>query len=329
MFFASITSTCNPVEQVVNAEYCPICDQYASRHFMEAPDRFHGKQQSYRLVRCSSCSVVWLQNPPRPEEMDNHYGPDYDRVVAAAGEKSPERRWSPRRETLARYKSSGTILDIGCSAGSFLESLKKPAWNLYGIEISEAMARKARARTGAQVFVGDVLDAPFCPQTFDAITCFHVFEHLYEPRKVLARIAQWLKPGGVFYTLMPNIDSAGVRVFQSYWAGLELPRHLYHFSPVSLRKLATSVGLQETWLTTQREVLFEQSSRYIVDDVLRKFGVSREPLAKAAEPGIPFKIVRKMYRLSIQPVLLSLSSLAGDGETIHAVFEKESSGEVG
>src|SRR5579859_4625440 len=120
MSFASITSPCNSAEQVFNAEYCSICGQCVPVHFMEAPDRFHGKQERYQLVRCPSCSVVWLQNPPRPHEMDVHYGPDYDKVVAAAGETSPERRWGPRRETLARYKSSGTILDIGCSAGSFL-----------------------------------------------------------------------------------------------------------------------------------------------------------------------------------------------------------------
>lgn len=301
---------------------CPSCGQRAIQNFLRAPDRFHGKTELYQLVRCRSCSLVWLHNPPRPNEMDQHYGPDYDRQVAAAGETSPERRWRPRREALARYKSGGAILDIGCSAGSFLESLKGPSWDLYGIEISDAMAQKARARSGAQVFVGDVLDAPFPPETFDAITCFHVFEHLYHPREVLAKVSEWLKPGGIFYTLMPNIDSAGVHVFRSYWFGLELPRHLYHFSPASLRDLAASVGLQEAWLTTEREVLIEQSTRYICDDILRRFGVSRAPLAKAAEPGIPFKVVRKMYRMSIQPLLLGLTSLAGDGESIHAVFQK-------
>ena len=78
--------------------------------------------------------------------------------------------------------------------------------------------------------------APFQPNTFDAITCFDVLEHMHHPREVLVKVREWLKPGGVFYTFLPNIDSAESRIFRSYWCGLELPRHLYHFSPSSLGK---------------------------------------------------------------------------------------------
>ena len=153
------------------------------------------------------------------------------------------------------------MLDLGCSSGGFLRSLKGPAWNLYGIEMSDEVARRAETATGAKVFVGDILDAPFSPNTFDVITCFHVFEHLYEPREVLLRVAQWLKPGGVFFAMMPNIDSAGRRIFGSYWYALELPRHTYHFSPQSLSRMADSVGLRQLSITTGREVFIEQSVR--------------------------------------------------------------------
>ena len=171
--------------------------------------------------------------------MGEHYGPDYDRSVAAAG-KSPD-RWRGRVETLTQYKAGGSILDLGCSSGGFLSALKNPAWKLYGIEMSDEVAQRAHDDTGADVFVGDILDAPYPAGSFDAITCFHVFEHLYQPREILAKVSHWLKPGGIFYAMMPNIDSAGARIFKSYWYALELPRHLYHFSPISLKNTAHSV----------------------------------------------------------------------------------------
>jgi SAM-dependent methyltransferase len=195
-------------------------------------------------------------------------------------------------------------------------------WNKYGIEMSEQVADDARARTGAQVFVGDVLEAPFAPDSFDAITCFHVFEHMFQPREVLARVREWLKPGGVFYTMMPNIDSAGSRIFKSYWYALELPRHLFHFSPRSLRALAGSVGLEEVSVRTGREVFIEASVRYIIDEVCRQAGFRRTPLAEAPAPSLPFRVVRKGFRMSILPILNGLASLAGDGESIHAIFRK-------
>ena len=302
------------------ATLCPACERSEVDNWLEAPDRFHGRRQLYQLVRCRSCALVWLRNAPLPEEMGAHYGADYDRAIAASGQ-DPD-HWSDRRNTLLKYKSGGSLLDLGCSAGGFLRSVKGPSWSLYGIDMSREVAQRAEASTGAKVFVGNILDAPFAANSFDAITCFHVFEHLYEPREVLTQVVKWLKPGGIFFTMMPNIDSAGAHIFRSYWYALELPRHLYHFSPVSLSHLANSVGLKELSLTTHREVFIEHSVRYIFDDLCHKLGSSKAPLAKLGRPGFPRRAVRKALRLTIFPVLHALAAIAGEGESIHAIFTK-------
>jgi 2-polyprenyl-3-methyl-5-hydroxy-6-metoxy-1,4-benzoquinol methylase len=299
---------------------CPCCGESEIKPVLAAPDRFHGRTKMYQLVRCSACELVWLQDPPSPAEMGEHYGPDYDRSVAAAG--ADPRHWTERRDALLKYKTSGSLLDLGCSSGGFLESIKGSAWTLNGIEMSNEVAEVARARSGAKVFVGDILDAPYAPASFDVITCFHVFEHLYQPGEVLKKVSMWLKPGGVFFTFMPNIDSAGARIFGTYWYALELPRHLYHFSPASLRNLAKSVGLSEVSLTANREVFIESSARYWLDAMAGKIGIQRRPLAQYTQPSLAFRVVRKGFRLTLLPVLNGLASLAGDGESIHAVFRK-------
>jgi 2-polyprenyl-3-methyl-5-hydroxy-6-metoxy-1,4-benzoquinol methylase len=288
-----------------------------------APDRFHGRTMPFQLVCCPTCSLVWLADPPKTEEMALHYSQEYDRRIAAAGDNSPG-RWRDRKQTLTQYKRSGALLDLGCSAGSFLKALQSKEWELYGIDMSIESARRAQAESGAKVFVGDILDAPFRASSFDAITCFHVFEHLYKPQEVLSKVSDWLKPGGIFYVLVPNIDSAGAHIFRSYWYALELPRHVFHYSPKSLSMMARSVGLEVVSLTTHREVFIEQSTRYIIDDMLRRMGIRRVPLANTTAPSIMFRLVRKAFRLTILQLLTGLASLAGDGESIHAVFKKSS-----
>jgi SAM-dependent methyltransferase len=199
--------------------------------------------------------------------------------------------------------------------------LKGASWTLSGIEMSEGAAKQAAARSGAEVFVGDILDAPFAPSSFDVITCFDVLEHVYEPRKVMEKVRQWLKPGGIFYTLVPNIECGEARIFKSYWYGLELPRHLSHFSPRSLRYLAESVGLTVASLETRRNSAMENSLHYMGDAALGSIGFPRAPLATAKMPGIPWKVTRKLLRWTVFLAFYHLTPAFGPGESIHAVFQ--------
>jgi 2-polyprenyl-3-methyl-5-hydroxy-6-metoxy-1,4-benzoquinol methylase len=299
---------------------CPGCADQRTTKLLVAPDRFNLRKKMYTLVRCQECSLVWLGNPPNPDEMVSHYGALYDQAVSTAGESLSRFVW--RREQLARYKQSGAVLDIGCSSGSFLYCMKEAGWDVFGIEMSERSASMAKQRCGAQVFVGDVLDAPFAEGSFDAITGFHVLEHMYQPREVMARIFRWLKPGGVFYMMVPNIDSGAARIFGAYWFALELPRHLYHFSPTSLRHMAKSVGLEEVSLIADREPFIENSVRYWIDSLLEKVGISRRPLAVVPQPGLVRRAIRKGFRLTLLPILSWSMRFAGPGESIHAVFRK-------
>jgi SAM-dependent methyltransferase len=304
---------------------CPVCGQPGAWDWLRAPDRLHGRRDQYQLARCPSCSLVWLSNPPVPSEMHLHYTSAYHRLISAGGQNSPK-RWRDRKTALAPYRQSGALLDLGCSSGAFLESLKGLGWRLHGIEMSAATAKTAEAASGAEVFVGDITEGPYRPESFDVITCFDVLEHVYEPRAVMERVGKWLKPGGIFYVLVPNIDSAEARVFRGYWHGLELPRHLFHFSPASLRFLAASVGLREVSLETRRNPAVGTSLRYVWDDVFRALGIRRTPAAYRSEAGIAWRLARKLVRLTALRALLAAAPVAGGGESIHAIFRKQEAG---
>lgn len=156
-----------------DSEPCPVCGHAGAQEWLRGPDRFHGRQENYTLVRCPECSLVWLSHPPEPGKMHLHYTDAYHKLISAAGENSPE-RWRDRKTALAPQKRLGALLDLGCSSGTFLESMRGESWELYGIEMSAENARIAEERTNARVFVGDILDASFPRESFDVITCFDV-----------------------------------------------------------------------------------------------------------------------------------------------------------
>ena len=302
-------------------ELCPVCGRSGAQEYLHGPDRFHGRKENYTLVRCPACAAVWLSHPPQPGEMHLHYTNAYHRLISAAGQNSPT-RWKERKASLTRYKQAGTLLDLGCSSGAFLEFISGESWKLYGVEMSAEEAKTAQERSKAQVFVGDILDASFPPESFDAITCFDVLEHLYEPHQVMVRVSEWLKPGGLFYVLVPNVDSAEARAFGSYWHGLELPRHLFHYSPGSLKFLAESAGLREVSLETRRNPAVGTSLRYVFDDVFGAVGIRRTPVAYRGDPSLPWKAARRLVRMTVLRGLLAMAPLLGGGESIHAIFQK-------
>ncbi len=122
---------------------------------------------------------------------------------------------------------------------------------------------------------------------------------------------------------MPNIDSAEARVFGSYWHGLELPRHLFHYSPASLKFLAESAGLREVSLETRRNPAVGTSLRYVWHDALNAMGIRKTPVAYRHDASLPWRAARKVVRMTVLRGLLASAPLVGGGESIHAIFRKE------
>lgn len=254
--------------------------------------------------------------------MGPHYSDDYHRAIMTAGETYPAERWSRHRELIARYKQGGAILDIGCSSGAFLRVMKGPSWKLHGIEMEASTAERARAATGAEVFVGDVDDAPFRPESFDVITAFDLLEHVYRPRQFLGNVLRWLKPGGIFFTMLPNIDCWESRLFGSYWYGLELPRHLFHFSPRSLRHLLVDLGFEELLLATSEVTYAERSAGYLYVEALERAGFAPLPPSQAQQGSLPWRAVRKIMRTAVVKPAGHLAGFAGAGANIEAIFRR-------
>ncbi len=301
---------------------CPLCGSHQVKKLLEAPDRFHLRKETYCLARCASCSGVWLVDPPKPEEMGPHYDEEYHNAIVAAGEGSAELRWRDQRNLIARYKQGGQLLDLGCSSGGFLSTMRGPAWKLYGIEMEAATAEKAQAATGAEVFVGDVLQAPFAPASFDVITCFDVLEHVYNPPQFLAKVKEWLKPGGIYHVMLPNIASWEAKLFGTYWFGLELPRHLFHFSPQSLRRVMSDLGFEEVHLATPRVSYLERSLDYVAGSAAGKLGMEQTPQSRPKPRGFAWKAARKCVRMGVFTPIAQIASWAGAGPSIEAVFRK-------
>ena len=144
------------------------------------------------------------------------------------------------------WRGQGRYLDVGCGSGGALGVARALGWEVTGVEVDEAAAEKARRFT-AEIHVGDVLSAPFAGGRFDVVTAYHVLEHVPDPVAVLRRMLRWLAPDGLLIVEVPNAGGLGAAMFGKSWSGLELPRHLSHFSPETLSRAVELAGGRVAW----------------------------------------------------------------------------------
>jgi SAM-dependent methyltransferase len=225
---------------------CGICGGTTGEFLFSARDfNFHTTDESFSVVRCGACGIA--QTVPRPPEhtLGRFYPPSY---YPAGGYNQAyyRRRIQPSQrdklDIVRRFRSSGTLLDVGCGAGFFLREASNAGFSAQGVEFSHEAVEFGMRWGSVRITEGDLLDTRFPDSSFDIVTLWHALEHLPRPIEALKRIRALLKPGGVLVIAVPNFDSLQARAFRSRWYHLEVPRHLYHFTPGTLRKLLDSGG---------------------------------------------------------------------------------------
>lgn len=255
---------------------CAICGSDEGQELFWDRDRQCGKPGRFRVVKCRDCSLVYLNPRPTRRALEAFYASDYPvyqvplgnraRAVslARAWAKAWAARWYSRglrfdpmriRDTLLRVADfppyfpfgffptmpGGRLLDLGCGSGNYLHAFQRLGWEAYGVDNSPLAAEQVRKTFGLKVITGELEETNFPDGYFDVITLIHVLEHLRDPVGTLQEVSRILARGGLILLALPNVRSLPAWVFGSHWFALDVPRHLYHFSPATLRHLLRKV----------------------------------------------------------------------------------------
>lgn len=225
---------------------CPAC---GSGDFAPLHRGIFGElARPFAVDTCAGCGLGLTAPHPTDAEIAALYPESYYRAgdqrasgpLVAVG-RALVARVLAGRDDLTRHLPPGRLLDVGCGNGAFLARMASRGWACSGTDYSEAAVALAR-RLGADVRLGSLESAAFPAAAFDAVSLFHVLEHLPDPAATLGEVWRILAPGGRLIIEVPNLRAFGARRFAADWFALDVPRHLSHFTPESLARLVRHRG---------------------------------------------------------------------------------------
>jgi 2-polyprenyl-3-methyl-5-hydroxy-6-metoxy-1,4-benzoquinol methylase len=137
---------------------------------------------------------------------------------------------------IEKFISPGRVFDFGAGTGEFLNYCKKKGWETLGFEPNDQARKKAIAEYGLQMLGKNQLQQ-IQQESLDVITLWHVLEHTEDPIKEMKFFHELLKENGLLILALPNYESWDAQHYGQFWAAYDVPRHLYHFSRKSVKKL--------------------------------------------------------------------------------------------
>jgi SAM-dependent methyltransferase len=233
----------------VSVEHCPLCSDGRSTVLHRLADPSGKIPGTFELKRCLGCEIVYVDPRPGDEALaalydDNFYfstGWSYEMIAALVIETIQARR----RRRVERHVRPGRLLDIGCGDGSFVHHMARYGWDATGIDFSRSALEIARrTRSGGRFLHGALEDHAFPAGRLDLVTFWQVLEHIAEPRPLLCRSHELLRRGGLLVAAVPNIEGLSSQLTGERWWGLDVPRHLVHYSPSTLRRSLEWAGFR-------------------------------------------------------------------------------------
>ena len=216
---------------------CPVCKSEQFINHLVVKDHAISNE-SFIICECTNCQL-WFTNPrPDEENILKYYDkPNYishqdksrnltDIVYNVIRKYTLEQKLNWLN---TRIPKKGRMLDYGCGVGLFPKTCQKNGWEAYGMEPNQKAATIAKVENNVNM-VQDFNDLQKLKK-FDAITLFHVLEHIHKLHETIDVLLGRLKKRGLLFLAVPNRDSG---TFKEDWAALDVPRHLYHFNKQSM-----------------------------------------------------------------------------------------------
>ncbi|MEI7523323.1 MAG: class I SAM-dependent methyltransferase [Mariniphaga sp.] len=246
--------------------HCQICNNQSYNQFFIAKELMLGLNSEFEYFECANCRCIQIVEVPK--DMDRYYPDTYysyqqpDFATKISGLRNFIKKrvvsfyigkfdllgsilsvvyknpfpWIPTQ--MANFNS--TILDVGCGAGRLLLSMQRGGFqNLTGIDPYNK--EDIFYPNGISIYKKDIFEIN---GKFDLIMLHHSFEHMENPKDILSRLHDLLKPQGTIIIRIPVANCFAWRKYHTNWVQLDAPRHFFLHTIKSISLLCNKCSLK-------------------------------------------------------------------------------------
>jgi 2-polyprenyl-3-methyl-5-hydroxy-6-metoxy-1,4-benzoquinol methylase len=224
---------------------CPICNKEDISNLLHTKD-YALTGEDFQIIQCANCTLEYTDPAPNKESIAPYYNfPSYISHTDTKEGFVNKLYHKVRNHTLTQKTNwvqslftghKGHILEVGAGTGAFADSMAKKGWKVTALEPDAASRQIALENYDIKLLPIEEL-FHLEPVRYEVITLWHVLEHVHDLNAYMKTFNSLLKPNGRLIIAVPNYTSYDAAFYKNYWAAYDVPRHLYHFSPLSMHYL--------------------------------------------------------------------------------------------
>ena len=230
---------------------CPACNS-EDIHFALSVKDLSISQENFEVWECRNCSLRFTKDAPSEDHIAPYYQSEnyishsntHKGLINKLYHNVKKITLNKKRKIIMKATglTTGKILDVGAGTGAFLNTMRQAGWQVSGVEPDQHARKNASDLYHLNLLEPDALKS-FAPSSFDVITMWHVLEHVHQLNETIVQLKNLLTPKGRLIIAVPNYTSFDADHYKEFWAAYDVPRHLYHFSPASMKKLLMDHGM--------------------------------------------------------------------------------------
>jgi SAM-dependent methyltransferase len=220
-----------PLSKLETLYACPYCGCAETRYLFV--------ERGFPYVECRECGLIFLATRVKQQNVGEIY--DNEGYHSDQPTRATRRTAEKRAALLGSLPRGAKVIEDGAGNGLFVAACRARGFDATGCDLGADAVAKAAQVAGVELVHGTLASLGLAAASRDAVACFNLLSHLYEPWAYVREVSRLLRPGGIWLTRVGDRAGWKKRMGRGDWSA---PEHVFHYPLDLVQRMAAEAGLR-------------------------------------------------------------------------------------